>query len=771
MRTHVSRTTLRLAISLVALAGSASAVHAQAAAGTLDQLATRSLSKIAGTVSTPGLKAPVEVLRDKWGVPHIYAKNLDDLFFAQGFVQAQDRLWQLEMWRRVGDGTLAEVIGPSAVARDRQARLLMYRGAFDEAEFTSYHPEGRRILDAFARGVNAFIDASANNLPVEFKLTGIKPQKWTARTPLLRRTTIGAALGELRAARSVAELGIEEWNRRNRPTPYRVLTVPKGLDLSVITPAVIAAATAGADPSAARGAMPAPALLSQYTAITGGGASPDAGGFENSPGSNNWVISGSKTKSGKVILAGDPHRQVTNPSLRYLVHLNAPGWTATGATEPMLPGVMVGHNANVAWALTIVGTDQGDVFVNEVNPANRNQVRWKGAWEDLRVVTDTIRVKGAAPQIVQLKFSRHGPVFYEDTVRHVNFAYRAVDNEPGSAGYLGALSFNQSKNCKDFLNEAAKRYKAPTENLVCGDDAGNIGWIPAALSPKRSGGWDGRLPVPGTGEFQWDGFRADLPREYNPARGFIATANHDIHPAGFDPPLFFKTGDFWRFERLSALLSAGTAFTIDDFLRMQHDTYYGPAAVAQAFARGWTGRTPEVEQARVLVADWDRHFDRSSVAAAVYDAWNRRLTARGVTADTPKAVRDSLAQLAMREALDTLSTTNSMPWTKVNWGKVNRSEFPHSLVKAYDIPAIERRGAAGTVAAFGATVRYVIDFADFDRTMQTNTPGQSGQPGSPFYGNLTEMYGNATYFPQPWTRKAVDAVVAHRLVLSPGSGK
>jgi penicillin amidase len=757
-----------LFFAAIALLGQAPPITAQTSASSFSQLAKQSLSPLSGTLRAPGLKAPVEVLRDRWGVPHIYAQNMDDLFFAQGYVQAQDRLWQMEMWRRIGDGTLAEILGPSAVARDRQARQLMYRGPFDDSEFTSYHPEGKRIFEAFARGVNAYIAASANNLPVEFKLTGIKPQPWTARTPLLRRTNFGAAAGELRLARQVAEQGIDEWNRRNRPTPYRVLTIPKGLNLAAITPEVVSAAGLPNNREEQRGGLPRVELLPQYRQWSGAVASPNEGAFEDSPGSNNWVVRGSKTRSGKVLLAGDPHRQVTNPSLRYLVHLNAPGWSVTGATEPMLPGVLFGHNENIAWALTIVGTDQGDVFVNDVNPANRNQVRWKGSWENLTIVRDTIRVKGAAPEIVELKYSRHGPVFYEDTKNNLAYSYRSVDREPGSAGYLGALMLDQVSNCQDFLTETLKRFKAPTENMVCGDKAGNISWMAAAASPKRSGGWDGRLPVPGNGDYEWAGFRDDLPREYNPERGFIATANHDIHPAGFDPPLFFKNGTFPRFERLTQLLSLGNGFTVEDFKRMQHDTYWAAAAERQELLRGWTGASPELETARSLVQRWDGFYDRPSVAASVFDVWNRRLTANRVTADMPKAQRDSLAQRSLKEAVDSLSSTFGMHWSLVNWGKVNRSEFPHQFVKAFDIPTVERRGGAGTVAAFGASIRQITDFSDFDKSVQMNTPGQSAQPGSPFYGSLAEMSGNAEYFPQMWTRPAVESVTAHRLRLEPG---
>lgn len=751
-----------------------SRLAAQASPAAFRELAKASLAKIDGTQRLSGLRAEVQVIRDRWGVPHIYAQNMDDLFFAQGYVQAQDRLWQMEMWRRIGDGTVAEVVGPSAIARDKLARLLMYRGPYDDSEFASYAPEGKRILDAFARGVNAFIQQNKDNLPVEFKLTGIKPQLWTARTPLLRRTTMQAAT-ELRLAQEVARLGIDEVNRRDNTEPHRTLTIPKGLNLAAISDAVVEAGGGGARNARAAaaelrgGGLPKPPLLPEYAGWQDASTSLNLGAIEDSPGSNNWVIRGSKSATGKVLLAGDPHRQVTNPSLRYLVHLSAPGWNVVGATEPVLPGVLFGHNEYIGWALTIVGTDQADVFVNEVNPANRNQIKWKGQWEDLKVVHDTIRVKGQRPEIVELKFSRHGPIFYEDTVNHLNYAYRSVNNEPGSAGYLSGLALDQTKSCKDFLDEVLKRFKTPTENMVCGDVDGNISWMAAALSPKRAGGWDGRLPVPGTGDYEWAGFRTDLPREYNPERGFIATANNMLQPLD-DPnwtPLYFRPPGYPRYERIYAKLAAGTHFTVDDFERLQHDTYWAEAEQQQEYLKGWTGKTPELEQARALVADWDRYYTRPSVAASVYNFWNRRLVAHRVVSSMPRAVRDSLSQVALQEALADLTSQYHRPWNEVNWGHINRSEFPHPLVSAYDLPAIERRGGAGVVAAIGATIHQITDFSNFDNSVQMNVPGQSAQPGSPYYGDLSASFADGVYFQQAWTRPAVEKVAAHRLVLAP----
>jgi penicillin amidase len=723
-------------------------------------LARTALAKIDGTVSLQGLREPVRVYRDPWGVPHIYANNLDDLFFAQGYVQAQDRLWQMEMYRRTYEGGLAELLGDTAVRHDRLVRLFKYRGPFDDREWKRYHPEGKRIFDAFAAGVNAFIAQAGDNLPVEFRLTGIRPKPWRPEIALLRTQTampIGDARSELQLARSVAELGAEAANRRARPDPYRDLSVPKGLDVSIIDSAVVASL----------GGMinsPRPAVLPQYQGWADALPSVHLGVQENSPGSNNWVVSGTRTATGKAILANDPHRNVGNPSIRYIVHLVAPGWDLIGATEPPLPGVMIGHNGRIGWGLTIVGTDQSDVYVEDVNPANRNQVRGRSGWENLRIVKDTIAVKGAAPVIVEYKYSRHGPIFYEDSVRHKAYAMRSTAHEPGSAGYLSALRYHAINDCRGFL-DAQVYYHAPTENMICGDVQGNIAWQASALSPKRLG-WDGRLPVPGNGDFEWQGFRNDLPREWNPERGWIATANHNIHPPGYDPPLFFKNPNASaRYDRLAEVLSKGSNFTVEDFKRLQHDALNPRAARDLPWFRGWTANTPDAERARQMLAAWDGFQLRESAAAALYSFVTDSLaTARNVNTD---AQRRPLLERALAQGWQQLRAEQGEDPAQWRWGRINRSEFPHSLVRAFDIPAVERTGGAGTVAAVGATYRQIIDFADFSRSVATNTPGQSGQPGSPYYGNLAKSYADQQYFPLLYQRNAVEAQAQHTLTLSP----
>ncbi len=758
-----------------------------------ESLARASLAQIEGRVALQGLAEEVEVIRDRWGVPHIYASNVDDLFFAQGYVQAQDRLWQMEMWRRYAEGRFAEVLGPDALDHDRLVRTLAFRGWDDPAEFESYHPEGRRIFEAFAAGVNAFIEEALEGegagLPVEFRLTGVEPTPWDATTPALRIPTRarGAARSEIQRARQVASLGAEEAARRMPSDPPRPLHVPAEIDYGLVGQEVLDAL------DGLRGRSPRVPILERYEAWLRGDGEAEEGAVENDPGSNNWTISGALTESGLPIVANDPHRQVTNPSIRYIVHLNAPGWTAAGATEPAFPGVMIGHNGRVAWGLTIVGTDMEDVFVERLNPENLREVWRDGGWVPMTRYLDTIRVQGAEPVEHEVWHSPAGPVFHVDSANALAYAVATVMQEPGGAEYLGALRLHQVEDCHAFIEEL-RYYLAPSENMVCGDVHGNIAWQAAAASPRRVGGWHGRLPVPAwTGEYRWDGFRDDLPTEINPERGWIATANHDIHPPGYDPPLYFKGGPpYRRWDRIEHAFSepeawwAGIAprtgaeagapapgdggplpWTVDHSRVLMLDAWSAPAAEAIVLLAGWEAGDPELEGFRAEIAGWDAFFDRESRAAALYTHWRRALPGRALNPATPPAEARELAEAALSEGVASLRDEQGDDPSGWRWGRMHRSTFPHPLVRAYDIAPRERSGGSGTVAATGATFREIFDLADLDRSLVVNTPGQSAQPGSPFYDNLAEMWAAGEFFPLLWSRDAVEREAAFRLRLEP----
>jgi penicillin amidase len=728
---------------------------------TLEQLAKSSLSQIEGRVSLAGLKAEVEVLRDEWGVPHIYARDMEDLFFAQGFVVAQDRLWQMELWRRTGEGRVAELVGAAGLPHDRLIRRFKFRGPSDEAEFARYHPDGRLIFNAYAAGINAFITAAADRLPVEFTLTGTRPEPWTAEQ-LLQRARVSDSLGDARAeltlARSVAALGLAEANRRAPTEVGDTLKVPEGLDVSLITEDVLASLEGDM-----YGELPRPEIVAEYRKLPGAVASLDMGVPETSPGSNNWAIGRALTGTGTAIMVDDPHRQVTNPAHRYLLHLNAPGWTVAGATEAPLPGVIRGHNGRVAWGRTATETDQSDVYVETVNPANPNEVLFQGRWEPLRIITEDIHVKGAPSERIELKFSRHGPIFHEDREHRLAYALRSQLHERGTAEYLGGLRLDQATSARDCL-ETANFMPMPPTNLVCADAEGNIAFRIAVFAPVRKG-WSGRLPVPGTGQFEWGAEpRNDLPAEYNPDRGYIATANNNTHPRAFKPPYaYYPAGArYRRHERIVQMITAGRSFSVDDMIRMLRDSYNTEAAEDQRLFRGWTSKDAAVERARAMLAGWDLVMDRSSGAAALYMAWQRAAGLEAARKGTREAINAGL-----QRAIDDLTKAQGANWDDWRWGRMNRSEFPHSVAGAYDLPAIERQGGAGTVNAIGAVYRLVTNFKDPDQSMVTIGPGNSGQPGSPFYSNLHELWGRNEFFPLLFTRGAVENKTKYRLILSP----
>lgn len=734
----------------------------------LQSLARAALSPIDGTTRVAGLKADVQVLRDQWGVPHIYAQSTEDLFFAQGYVIAQDRLWQMEMWRRSAEGRLAEVLGAAAVARDRQTRLLKYRGAIDDREFTTYHPEARRIMTSYVAGVNAFIaDATkTGKLPVEFVLTGITPEPWTVETLVLRQTSFGDASAELQLARSVAQLGAAEANRRRNPDPFEELVVPEGLDLKAIDDTVVV--------GGGRGGTPRPQVLPQYASLVGGSSGFQPDGAIREPGSNNWVINGALSVTGKPVVANDPHREVANPSLRYISHLTAPGWNVAGASEPPFLGIHIGHNDRIGWGLTIVGTDQHDVFVEELNPANENEVKWNGSWEPLRVVREEIKVKGAAPESIELKFSRHGPIFHVDRARNKAYALRSALHEPGTAPYLAGLRLSQVKDCKSFL-DAAVYWNAPSENLICGDVDGNISWRPSALTPSRKG-WTGRLPVPGTGTYEWQGFRKDIPTEVNPARGFIATANHNVQPKGYSPPFMFKTANtqFERITRLHQIFQPGKKFTLEDHGRIQHDALSLRAQADLKIFSGWTSADASVERARQMLEKWDAVYARNSAAAALYEAWRSggatgrggRGGGRGGGAAEEGPPSRDVVESRLKQAVERLTREQGADWSQWRWGRMHMRAFPHPFVTAFNIAPVERNGGAGTVAADGASYREIFDVSNWDRSLVINTPGQSGQPESPFYDNLAKLWSDERYFELAFSRPAVEKVTKHRLTLT-----
>ena len=363
------------------------------------QKAHDALSQLSGTTEFPDLLQPVEVLRDRWGIAHIYAKTTRDLFYAQGFVAAQDRLWQMEMWRRAGEGRLAEILGPAALERDIFARLIRYRGDM-EVEWTSYAEDTQEIIESFVFGINTCIEMAQANLPMEFQIMGFEPEPWTPEVCLTRLAGYDVSRGlghEVVRALLMKHLGPEETARLMPTEPEIPIEIPDGLDLDDITLRILSGYESVSKP---------------FTSVA------DAG-------SNNWVINGTKSATGHPILANDPHRTIALPSLRYMVHLVAPGWNVIGAGEPALPGVALGHNERVAFGFTSFWADNQDLYVEETKVDDPTLYRYKEEWLPMETEFHLFHVKGQPrPLEIPLRYTRHGPVIYEATPVQRAYALR-----------------------------------------------------------------------------------------------------------------------------------------------------------------------------------------------------------------------------------------------------------------------------------------------------------------------------------------------------------
>jgi penicillin amidase len=721
-------------------------------------------------VTLAGLQKPVEILRDRWGVPHIYAQTVDDLFFAQGYVAARDRLFQIDLWRRIGTGSLSEILGPSAISRDTLARRVRFRGNWN-AEWQSYGPDTKKITTAFTKGINAYIKSLGGKRPLEFRIAGYDPGLWQPEDCLARVAGLLMTRNltkEVDRVRDVEKFGLAAVEKYMPPDPFIRLRIPNGLDLKDITERI----------------------LQVYRETIGRVEVP------HEQGSNNWVVDGTMTTTGKPMLANDPHRPVVIPSLRKTVHLVAPGWNAFGSGEPALPGIALGHNENIAWGFTIVGIDQVDLYVERLNPQNPDEYLYRGNWRKVDVERESLKVKGRTkPEIIELRYTMHGPIIHEDRKRNRAYALRWVGSEPGTAGYLAGLAVAQAKNWNQFL-EAMARWKVPSENIVYADTAGNMGWQAAGLAPIRKN-WSGLFPVPGhTGEYEWSGFRRvdELPHAYNPPAHFIATANHNILPPGYTIPLGYEWSLPFRFQRIHEVLSKGGKFSIPDFERLQQDVTSVPARRFQAILKKWTPRPGSPAEKLVKeMREWDASMTVDSRPALIYEVWISKLPAAvfgpglgsNVNLDMllktletdphPKALQQSL-----EETLRFLAGRLGPDEKQWRWGRLHQIFFRHVLDSPkFNRGPVSRPGDANTVNATsgadfkqtnGASYRELFDLSDWDRSVMTNVPGESGNPDSPHYDDLIKPWAEGKYHPMPFTRKAVEATTIERITLIPQTG-
>ena len=770
-----------------------------------------------------GLIRPVEIIKDRWGISHIFAQNQEDLFFAQGFNVASDRLFQLELWRRQATGTAAEILGKKAVQRDMGARLLKFRGDVQK-ELNFYHPRGEQIVSAFVKGINAYVDRVLNQpdlLPVEFRLLGITPGHWTPEVVVSRHNGLfGNATSEIWLAQGVRAIGPEKLRDFLDLHPGNPdLRPADGLDLTLITDRVLAPY------EEARSALrfaPEDIVDPTARASTLDPRNPAASWpflFEPVPslsqGSNNWAVSGRLTRSGFPFLANDPHRALQIPSLRYWVHLVAPGWNVIGGGEPVLPGVSIGHNNFGAWGLTIFSTDQEDLYVYDSDPKNSDRYRYSDRWEEMTIVSEKIPVKDAAPFEATLKFTRHGPVIYEDKEHHQAVALRAAWLETGCAPYLASLRIDQAESWPEF-QEACFKNRTPSLNMLWADRRGNIGWQATGLVPIRRN-WPGLLPVPGDGTYEWSGTipASELPSLLNPESGFIATANQDNLPEGYPHQLGFLWADPFRFLRISEVLGSGQTTDLSEMMNLQQDFLSIPARRLVPLLKDLPASTPPVQKAMDMLKSWDFVLSPESGAAAIYVAWERTVLDNLKNALLPEAVRPVLGQPPLLKAIRRLETPDSRlgPITEaerdrllihsleqavellvktfgpdpMRW-RYGESRFHHvridhplsdalkkELRLQFDLGPLPRGGNGKTVnntsdsdnQASGATFRIIADLADWDLSVGTNAPGQSGDPKDPHYSDLLNPWAEGKYFPVYFSRAKIESATEKTIWLVP----
>ncbi|TWB96108.1 penicillin amidase [Bradyrhizobium macuxiense] len=768
-----------------------------------------------------GLKAPGQILVDVWGIPHIYAGNEHDLFFLQGFNAARDRLWQIDLWRKRGLGLLAKDFGPAYAEQDKALRLFLYRGDMT-AEWAAYGPKAKSYAEAFVAGVNAYVadvNAGKRPLPIEFRIAGTKPDLWSAEDVVRVRShslTRNVA-SEVKRSLVACAAGLDADRFRVKLEPEWITKIPDGLDPCSVPKGVLAAYDLATRPVKFAAPKDQKAALAH---------DPDrflaeADQQRDTIGSNNWVIAASRTATGRPILANDPHREHSVPSLRYIVGLNAPGISVIGAGEPALPGISIGHNDTIAFGLTIFNVDQEDLYVYELKSDNPNQYRYGTGWEDMRIVHEKEAVKGEADRDLELKFTRHGPVIFVDADKKHAFAVRSIWFEPGTSAYFGSSDYMTAKSWNGFLG-AMRRWGAPSENQVYADTSGNIGWVAAGKTPRRTS-FDGLMPVPGDGRYEWQGFLSldELPKLYQPKQGFIATANQMNLPADYpvgERRVGFEWADSARWQRITEVLQANNKVTLADAMALQNDDTGMLARRLVALLRPLTSDDANVKKGLDLLKAWDARDTEDSAAAAVYEVWIAnhlgpvllKTTAPKAAeliapeassisaivaylekpdaalgsdpaAERDRVLRDSLGA-AVADVTDKLGSDASM-W---RWGRLHVAKFDHALMPLADkttaaqmqVGPLAYGGAANVPRAAtyrrsdyhltaGASFRMVLDVGNWDASRTINTPGQSGDPFSGHYRDLAPLWATGQYVPLLYSRGAVEAATAEAITLTP----
>ncbi len=774
------------------------------ARGGLTWLGRKRLPQISGKLSLAGVQDKVEIIRDQWGVPHIYAKSQADLFFAQGFVHAQDRLFQMDINRRTAEGRLSELFGDLALDTDRAARTFGF-ARLGNQDWENAGEDIRQVILAYTAGVNAFIEQAGKKLPIEYTLLGCKPETWkVGDSSALSRFMIWqlshAWYSEIVRLRLAQAVGPERAAELEIHYPQKnPITLPEGIEANRLDP--------------------------------DGGLQRIGGPFlKRGMGSNVWAVSGGRTENGHAYLCNDMHLALGTPALWYINHLVAEDLHVSGVSLPGVPLVLVGHNANIAWGMTLAFTDCEDLFVEQLDPENPGRYRYQDEWREAEIIPESIQVKGREKaHIEQVVITHHGPVI-SDVVGYPEqrVAVNSMALRPNPA-FTGWYRLNQAENWDDFV-EAMRLIEAPQINVGYADTQGNIGdWVTGKVPIRLQG--DGSIPVPGwTGEYEWAGevpFE-EMPHALNPTQGLVVNTNNRV--IGDDYPHFL--GNVWmngyRARRIQDYFESKGKLAPEDFRAMHIDTTCLPGREFIACLDGFESDDADVRLALEILRRWDGKLTPDSTGGIVYEVCRyalvrllfdgplgRDLTFRFLGQgfnpvllasnefyghDTVVLLRllkdpDSwwVQQAGGRETLIGHGLKQAVEWLRSNlgedpkgweWGKIHRAVFPHPmglqkpLDQVFNNGPVPIGGDTDTPCqtamhpdrpydnyAWAPSFRQIVDMGDLSKSQVIVPPGQSGQLGSPHYNDMVEPWLAGEYLPMLWTREQVEKHQHRILVL------
>jgi penicillin G amidase len=768
-------------------------------------LGRKRLPKIEGAIRISGLSKPVEIIRDRWGIPHIFAQNEDDLFFAQGFVHAQDRLWQMELNRRTARGQLAELFGEIALDTDRATRTFGFN-RLGQVDWQNAQDETRQAVLAYTAGVNAYLNMPSAPLPVEFTLLGHHPRPWepedcTAFARVMMWQLSHAWFGEIVRAQMVEAVGAEHTAELDiHYPPLSPTTLPKGIEFN---------------------RLEADGKLIQ-----------ERGPFlERSSGSNSWAVAGNKTDTGKPYLCNDMHLALGMPGLWYQVHLIGGSFNVTGVSLPGEPLVLVGHNAQIAWGITLAYTDCEDLFVEQFDAEKPGLYKYQDAWVQGTVIDEVIHVKGKAePHHEKVVVTRHGPVV-SDVVGYPQqrIAVNSKALQP-SPNLLGWLKLDQARNWDEFV-KAMRLLEAPQLNICYADVAGNTGYWCTGRTPIRAKG-DGRTPAPGwSGEYEWvdEVPFEQMPHGFNPEKGFVVTTNNKIVPDDYP----YYLGAIWmngfRARRIEEVLSSKDKLSAQDFRNLHIDVTCLPGKQWVEKVGDVQSSDPSIQKAITCLKAWNGQLDPQSVGGCIYEV-ARYFMARNLVQN---AIGEERAMLWMgkgfnpvlftasefyghdittllrlfdqpdswwmqqaggKEKLITEGISQAVAWLtgkfgdnpqEWQWGKLHTATFAHAMGMQKPLDQVFNRGPypiGGDTdtpmqtamlpndpyenKAWSPTFRQIVDMSDLSKSVTISPPGQSGQIGSKHYDDFIGLWLKGEYAPMLWTREQIEKEAEGKLILS-----